>query len=95
METSNILFTQMEGKLVSSMNEEKVMMSIENGKYYNLGRVGGRIWELVEQPHTIRSIADQLVSEYEIDRETCENQVTSFVLRMLNEGLLKVETISS
>jgi len=95
METTNISFMQMEGNLVSNMNEEKVMMSIQNGKYYNLGRVGGRIWELVEQPLTIRDIADQLVAEYEIDRETCENQVTAFVLRMLNEGLLKVEKISS
>ena len=28
------------------MDGEKVMLSINNGKYYNLGEIGGDIWEL-------------------------------------------------
>ena len=35
----------MKGNIVSDMGGEKVMLSIENGKYYNLGEMGGEIWE--------------------------------------------------
>jgi len=32
-----------EGNIVSNMDGEKVMLSIKNGKYYNLGEIGGFI----------------------------------------------------
>ena len=32
-------FVQKEGNVVSDMDGEKVMLSIHNGKYYNLGEV--------------------------------------------------------
>jgi len=92
--TAAIQFVQTEGNLVSNMNDEKVMMSISTGKYYNLGRVGGRIWEIMEQPTTIQNIVVKLIEEFEVEREACESQVTTFVLHLLNEGLLKSEKIA-
>ena len=70
--TTDALVVQSEGFLVSDMDGEKVMLSIENGKYYNLGRIGGRIWELISSPVTISNMVDQLVMEYEIEPELCE-----------------------
>ena len=69
--TTDALVVQSEGFLVSDMDGEKVMLSIENGKYYNLGRIGGRIWELISSPVTISNMVDQLVMEYEIEPELC------------------------
>ena len=40
--------SQREGNIVSDMGGEKVMLSINNGKYYNLGEMGGEIWECNE-----------------------------------------------
>ncbi|MEH7510936.1 lasso peptide biosynthesis PqqD family chaperone, partial [Priestia megaterium] len=42
--------TQSEGNIVSDMGNEKVMLNIENGKYYNLGEIGGDIWESISKP---------------------------------------------
>ena len=41
--TVDAVIVQSEGFLVSDMDGEKVMLSIDNGKYYNLGEIGGRI----------------------------------------------------
>ena len=41
--------TQGKGNIVSDMGGEKVMLSIENGKYYNLGEMGGEIWDLIQE----------------------------------------------
>ncbi|MEX3618270.1 lasso peptide biosynthesis PqqD family chaperone [Paenibacillus glucanolyticus] len=85
------LIVQSEGFLVSEMDGEKVMLSIENGKYYNLGRIGGRIWELVSSPVTVSSMVEQLVSEYEIEPELCEQQVRLFLKQLADEGLVQVD----
>ena len=76
--TTDALVVQSEGFLVSDMDGEKVMLSIENGKYYNLGRIGGRIWELISSPVTISNMVDQLVMEYEIEPELCEQRSDYF-----------------
>ncbi|KRE44911.1 lasso peptide biosynthesis PqqD family chaperone [Paenibacillus sp. Soil522] len=88
--TANELVVQSDGYLVSEMNGEKVMLSIENGKYYNLGQIGGRVWELIASPVSIQDMVKQLVTEYEIEPGTCEQQVRHFLQQLKAEGLIQV-----
>ncbi|MEF3308989.1 lasso peptide biosynthesis PqqD family chaperone [Paenibacillus sp. GYB004] len=83
---------QSDGFLASNMNDEKVMMSVESGKYYNLGSIGGRIWELIESPTSVRQVVTSLREEYEIDQDACERQVLSFLQTMLAEKLIRTGT---
>lgn len=82
---------QTPGNLASNMNEEKVLMSIGKGKYYNLGQVGGRIWELAETPVSIAELASALVLEYDVGQLDCEEQVAAFVQELLKEGLVALQ----
>jgi hypothetical protein len=84
------LIVQSEGFLVSDMDGEKVMLSIENGKYYNLGQIGGRIWELLASPNTVTGMVDELVMEYEIEPDVCEQQVYTFLQQLASEGVVQV-----
>jgi hypothetical protein len=83
-----VMVRQGEGMIVSEMDGEKVMLSIENGKYYNLGDIGGRIWELIDEPITMHQIINILTSIYQVDRSECEAQVVSFLDHLLREGLI-------
>lgn len=82
---------QTPGNLVSDMDGEKVMLNIENGKYYNLGKQGGVIWAFIEHPITIDSLIEYLLTEYEIDRSQCEQQVLNFINSLYKEGLIQID----
>ncbi|HGH7173412.1 TPA: lasso peptide biosynthesis PqqD family chaperone [Bacillus wiedmannii] len=82
---------QVKGNVVSDMDGEKVMLSIKNGKYYNLGRMGGVIWELIEKPISVTELVTTLISEYEVEQLQCEGQVLSFLEMLLEEGLVEVK----
>lgn len=84
----NLTFSQATGHLVSDMNGEKVMMSISNGKYYNLGEIGGRIWDLIATPLTLEQITERLLLEYEVEPEKCVAEVSRFIQDLLNEQLI-------
>ncbi|MEI5907728.1 lasso peptide biosynthesis PqqD family chaperone [Bacillus spongiae] len=88
--TTNDSIKQVEGSIVSDMNGEKVMLSISNGKYYNLGDVGGRIWELIDNPLPISTLVTKLMAEYEISKQECEEQVLSFLELLRQEQLVIV-----
>lgn len=84
---------QSQGFMVSEIDGEKVMLSIENGKYYNLGQIGGRIWEIATEPVMISKMVEELVLEYTVETEACEQQVLAFVNQLVGEGLLQVKQL--
>ncbi|WP_368657354.1 lasso peptide biosynthesis PqqD family chaperone [Metabacillus halosaccharovorans] len=85
------IVSQGEGNIVSDMDGEKVMLSIENGKYYNLGEMGGVIWDLIQSPISINQLVNKLLDQYEVEKSKCEEEVITFLKTLHKEGLIKVE----
>lgn len=83
------IIEQSKGHIVSDMDGEKVMLSVQKGKYYNLGDIGGKIWDLIYLPRSLQQIVDALVLEYDINPEICFAQVASFLEHLLSEGLIQ------
>jgi hypothetical protein len=81
---------QTEGNIVSDMNGEKVMLSIANGKYYNLGAIGGEIWDQIDSSKTISEIVSELLVNYEISQQECESHVLEFVDCLVKEGIVTI-----
>ncbi|MBD2872026.1 lasso peptide biosynthesis PqqD family chaperone [Paenibacillus arenilitoris] len=84
------LITACEQNIVSDMGGEKVMLSVRNGNYYNLGAVGGRIWDLLVSPVTAGTLIDELLKEFDVERDVCERHVISFLEHLRKEGLIVV-----
>ncbi|WP_058301184.1 lasso peptide biosynthesis PqqD family chaperone [Gorillibacterium timonense] len=79
---------QVPGHIVSVMDGETVMLSVQNGKYYNLGEIGGAIWNELAQPIAFEELVERLTAEYEVEPEECSRQVLRFVDMLRNEGLV-------
>ncbi|GIP43223.1 hypothetical protein J45TS6_16820 [Paenibacillus sp. J45TS6] len=84
-------YIQEEGYVVSDMNGDKVMMSIQSGKYYNLGKTGGRIWELLSEGNTIPNLVHTLTTEFAVSTDQCEKHVQTFMQHLYKEGLIKIQ----
>ncbi len=83
----NAVYSRKENLIAADMNGETVMMDIETGKYYNLGRTGGAIWELLEKPMTLSEITDALLEKYDVDADTCRVQTSKFLDQGIARGL--------
>lgn len=84
----NTILTRKMGIMTADMNGSAVMMDIETGKYYNLGDVGGRIWELLEDPMSLNSLIAKLTAEYDVSAEQCRAETLPFLEKLLSRGLL-------
>jgi hypothetical protein len=82
---------QSKGNIVSDMDGEKVILSIQQGKYYNLGELGGEIWELIRNPISIQELVTTLQSQYDVEQTECEEHVTSFLSQLIEEGLIQIK----
>jgi hypothetical protein len=79
------------GLMAAEMDGEIVMMHMDRGNYYNLNSVGSRIWELIEEPMTIKQLLTALLTEYKVKKDRCEATVMVFLDKMIGQGLIAVE----
>lgn len=84
------LVVQIKGNIVSNMGGEKVMLSVKNGKYYNLGEIGGEIWDLIDEKTTVNQLVESVMSIYAVEQSKCEEQVLSFLEHLLDESLIEL-----
>ena len=77
--------------VTADMDGETVMMSIELGKYYNLGKMGSVIWNMIETPLTVEALIGKLLNAYDVERAQCETEVLAFLSDTVENGLVKLE----
>ncbi|WP_226038124.1 lasso peptide biosynthesis PqqD family chaperone [Aquibacillus saliphilus] len=81
---------QNEGNIVSDMDGEKVMLSINKGKYYNLGEMGGEIWDQIKEPTSVKELIESLLAQYDVEESECRDQVISFLGMLASEELIQL-----
>ena len=64
---------------VAELAGEKVMIDFESGKYFMLKGAANDIWDMLDKEIMVETIIDQLLKIYDIDEETCEQSVYSFI----------------
>jgi len=74
----------------AELEGEVVILSIDNGRYYNMNVVGSRIWALVEQPISMAALVDYLVEEFAVERTVCEEDVLTFLGQLQADGLVEI-----
>ena len=79
-----------ESFIEAPIDNDIVLMSIENGKYYGLDAVASRVWTLLEQPISLQEVIDTLMQEYDVEREQCEAEMWVFIEHLFDENALVV-----
>lgn len=76
------------GIMTADMNGATVMLDIETGKYFNLGDIGGDIWELLENEISMEALVENLMQRYQVSEEQCLKDVESFLKMLMQRGLV-------
>jgi hypothetical protein len=76
--------------LATELGAELVILNLRDGVYYGLEDVGVRIWQLLQEPVTVATIRDTLVSEYDIEAACCERDVRTLLGELAARGLLEI-----
>lgn len=76
---------------VTDIDGEKVMMDLEKGSYFTLNKVGSTIWDMMEEPISLKQIVHQLRRIYQVDEKECETAVQSFIHRMIHANVVMIQ----
>lgn len=77
-------------QMASSLGGETVILGMTKGRYYGVGEVGARVWQLIQTPTRLDELKRTIVSEYDVTPERCEADLLQLLEKMLAEGLVEV-----
>jgi hypothetical protein len=72
------------------VGEEMVMMRLESDYYYGMDDIGRRVWELLEEPMSAADLSERFMKEYKVSREECEADLLEFLIKLREEGIVRV-----
>lgn len=75
--------------LSNTVDSETILLHMKNSKYYGMDPIGSRIWEFLGHPIKVQAIILNLVEEYDVAAETCEQDVLLFLSQLLEEKLVQ------
>ncbi len=70
---------------------EMVLLDMESENYFGLDEVGTSIWQAMQEKETLQEVLALLLEQYEVEAEVLENDLSSFVAKLIESGLVKVE----
>ncbi len=92
LETGSTIISRVSDLLTAEVDGELVAMSVEQGKCYGLNAVGTHVWNMLEQPHSIDSLCERLMMEYDVEEARCRHDVTELLKDMHAQKMLTVST---
>lgn len=72
----------------SAFADEMMLMNLETGNYLGLNAVSTDIFQLAEEETSATQVIAFLRNKYEVDEETCRDQVMTCIETMMEKNML-------
>lgn len=76
--------------VATDMAGETVVLDMKSGMYYGMEEVGALIWNFLTEPRTLLEIREAVLEAYEIDPESCDRDIVTFLGAMETAGLVEI-----
>ena len=79
-----------ESVVCADLGGEVVLLNADTGTYFGLDAVGADIWHLVAEGASEDEILDRLLDDYDVEPERLRVDVSTFLARLADNGLVRV-----
>lgn len=70
--------------------DEAVVLSLKDGVYYGLNPVAARVWELIQEPRSLREIRDRLLEEFDVEDGACTQDLLALLVQLREWNLVEL-----
>src|SRR3954451_5166029 len=77
-------------QISADLGDGVVLLELGSETYFSLNEVAARIWDLIAEPRAIGQIRDAVLSEFDVDPETCERETLRLVGELRAAGLAEI-----
>ncbi|NOZ28715.1 MAG: lasso peptide biosynthesis PqqD family chaperone [Chloroflexi bacterium] len=90
MITERSIITAAQDQVSVDLDGEVVILNLKDGVYYGLETVGARVWELIQEPKTLKEILETLLQEYDVEPDRCARELQALLEDLAAKELIEV-----
>jgi hypothetical protein len=72
------------------LGEDTVILDVKAGLYFSLDNVGALVWQLIQQPKTVREIRQAILEAFEVEIEVCERDLLALLRDLAGRNLIEI-----
>ena len=72
----------------AELDGEICLFEPNKAEYLNLNKTGSEIWNLLEEPTEVPQLIATLLSQYDVDTDTCRQQTEAFISEALEKRMV-------
>ena len=88
---SSLFVVAAKDQISRDLDGEAVILNLKSGTYYGVNELGARIWQLVQEPMSVKHIRDTLLREYDVEADQCERELLALLRELADNGLIEVK----
>lgn len=73
------------------VDDEMVILDMESENYFGLDEVGTSIWQAMQENEILQEVFNTLLEQYEVEPEVLKKDLSDFVEKLLESGLVEVK----
>jgi hypothetical protein len=81
-------FTISDEVICQVLDDESVLLDLASENYLGLDEVGTRIWQLIDDGETMRSVVATMLDEYDTNEDTLVGDLDKFLTELQAQGLI-------
>jgi len=80
--------------LSQEVSGETVLLDMQSESYFGLDEVGTRIWQLLQEKHSLQEVFDVMLEEYEVEEKQLEKDLNELLNKLIDEELVTIMSVA-
>ena len=87
----DVTITAADGLLSCDLSGETAILHLKSGIYFTMNPLATKVWSLIQEPHSIRSVHNTILECYDVDEETAAHDLLALLAEMREHDLIVVK----
>lgn len=75
---------------LQKVDDETILLDSNTNEYFSINEIGTFIWETLEEKKDLKSVKEEIISNYDVDEKQVENDILNFIQEVANKGLITI-----
>jgi len=72
------------------LGDDTVILNLKAGLYFSLDNVGTVIWQLIQQPKSVKELRAVILETFEVAPEVCERDLRALLQELVGKNLVEI-----
>ena len=77
------------------LGDDTVILDLKGGLYFSLDNVGALVWQLVQQPRSVRELREAILEAFEVEPQVCERDLLALLHDLASRNLVEIRNAAA